>query len=334
MLIVLVPILFLIDLLTGSASISLPEILDVFLNNNIHDNNSYIILQLRLPRVLTAIVTGIGLAMAGLFMQTMFRNPLAGPYVLGISSGAGLGVAVYLLSATFFVSWFNLQLNYSTSGGIIIASVIGAGILFLLIISVSFRLADSVSLLIIGIMFGSLSSALISLMEFFAESEQIHRYVMWSMGSLTGTTWLHLKYMIPVIMLSVIVGIILIKPADALLLGDVHAITSGVKLKRTKILIVLLASISSGAITAFVGPIAFIGMAIPHLTRFIFRTSVHKILVPGIILVGAGVMLICDILTQLPAATVNLPVNAVTVLFGAPVIIILILRNRRLNSTY
>ncbi len=285
----------------------------------------YIITQLRLPRAVMAVLTGAGLAIAGLLMQTLFRNPLAGPFVLGISSGAGLGVALIIMGATA------LGIGSISGLGIITASVVGSLAVLLLIILMSLRIKDTMGLLIVGLMVGSLSSAVVGILSYFSSSEQLKRYVFWSMGSLGAINWTDLAIISSMFLISILLLIWIIKPLNALLLGENYALSLGINIKKTRWIIILITSILAGSITAYAGPIAFIGLAVPHLSRLILPTVNHKVLIPTVILLGATLLLFCDLVSQLPFSNYSLPINAVTSLLGAPLIIWLIMRKRNLH---
>jgi iron complex transport system permease protein len=262
-------------------------------------------------------------------MQTLFRNPLAGPYILGISSGASLGVAMLVMAS----SWFggSLLLNTLPYGhwGMIVAAMAGAAAIMLIVMLVSLRVADSVSILIIGMMFGSATGAIVSLLQYFSDPDTVKSFLVWTFGDISAVTPQHLKILAPIVVLGILAGLIMQKPLNALMLGENQAHVLGVDVKRARMSIILVTSLLTGAVTAFTGPIAFIGVAVPHLARALFRTSDHRILTPATLIVGAILMLVCDVLAQVPAANQVLPINTVTAVFGAPVVIWVILRNRR-----
>ncbi len=301
------------------------DFLRALLGKTNQENTVYILFSVRFPRIVTAILVGSGLSVAGLMLQTLFHNPLAGPYVLGISSGAGLGVAIYTMATVFLTSMQPLV----TAGGQAVAAMIGSGVIFFLVLLFSFRLNDSVSLLIIGIMIGSLASALVGILQYFGDSDSVHKFVIWSLGSLGAASWGHILIILPVFIISMIMSIIILKPLDFMLMGEVHARVSGVNVRLTRIIMIIISSLLAGTLTAFTGPIAFIGMTIPHLTRLLLGKTNHKNILPGVILTGPLLMLICDIISQVPGKATVLPINSVTALFGAPVVVFLILRNRK-----
>ncbi len=321
-----------LDTLLGSVRIPLREIPGILAGNSGHTNLYTILMHIRLPRVVTAILTGAGLSVAGLIMQTLFRNPLAGPYVLGISSGASLGVALFIMSAGIITLPAHVvMLSY---WGQAVSAISGALLVFLLIVLVASRVRDSVSLLIVGIMFGSMTTALVSVLQYFSEPDQVQKFVIWTMGSLSATGWEHVLVLAPLVLAGVIIVLTLIKPMNALLLGENNARTSGVPVLRTRYLILISTSIIAGSLTAFTGPIAFIGLAVPHLTRMLFRTTNHRTTVPASLLCGALLLITCDLISQVPGQTLVLPVNAITALFGAPVVLWIILGRKRLKSAF
>lgn len=286
----------------------------------------YIIMNFRLPKAITAILVGIGLSVSGLLMQTLFRNPLAGPYVLGLSSGSSLGVAFVILGSGMLPPFFS-QLLVS-SYGIILASCIGSSLVLLMILVVSKRLRDTVSILIVGLMFSSFTGALVSVFSYFSTAEQLQKYTFWSMGSIGNLSWLNIK----ILSISIFVGLLLslasLKALDALLLGENYAKSMGLNLKKSRYIIIFATSILAGSITAFAGPIAFIGLAVPHLGKLLFQTSNHRILFFATLMIGAIIMLFCDTISQMPGFDFTLPINAITSIIGAPIVIWLIVRKR------
>lgn len=323
-LIALLLLLFAADVALGSVYISLLEIWDSFLGAP-DSTNHYIITQLRLPRAIMAVLTGAGLAIAGMLMQTLFRNPLAGPFVLGISSGAGLGVAISIMGGSL------LGLSLISGFGIIASSILGSLAVFLLIILISLRIKDTMGLLIIGLMVGSLSSALVGILQYFSPSEQLRRYVFWGLGSLSNLSWNELGLITILILMSLAGLLFIIKPLNALLLGETYARSLGINLKQTRWIIIAITCILAGSITAFAGPIAFIGLAVPHIARMLLSSMDHKKLIPLVIIIGASLLLACDIVAQIPFSNYSLPINAVTSLVGAPLVIWLIVKKRYLR---
>lgn len=330
-LILLLLVFFVLDMLLGSVSIPPDKLIRILSGNSENTNWSYILLQMRLPRALNAIITGSGLAVAGLLMQTLFRNPLAGPYVLGISSGASLGVAVYVMSSGIFGFLIGTGIyNY----GLVVSAVLGAVSVFLLIVLVASRIRDSVSLLIVGIMFGSLSTAIVSILQYFSRPDLVHKFVIWTLGSLSATGWNQLSIISGIILAGLMISLFLIKPLNALLLGEIHAEATGVNIKRIRYLILLAVGIIAGALTAFNGPIAFIGLIAPHISRMLFNTNNHRILFPACLLTGTILLLACDMISQVPGSFIMLPINAITALVGAPVVVWIIVGKRKLKNSF
>jgi len=313
--------LFLADLAWGSIHISLSEIIDVFFRKSGSGINSEILLNFRLPKAITAILAGASLSVAGLMMQTLFRNSLADPYILGVSSGASLGVALVMMAATV------LPVAFVSSGwALIVSAIIGASVVLVLVVGVSFKVHNAVSLLIVGLMFGTIAGSLVSVLQNFSNPDAIKLFVMWTFGSLSAVTWSYMHVLLPVVLIGLGMAVSLQKRLDGLLLGENYARGLGISIQQTRFLIVIATGLLAGGITAFTGPIAFVGVAIPHIARGLFRVSSHRILLPATILCGASLLLVCDIITQIP--TYTLPINTVSALFGAPIIIWIILKRR------
>lgn len=288
----------------------------------------YIIINYRLPKAITAMLVGVSLSISGLLMQTFFRNPLAGPFVLGLSSGSSLGVAFVVLGSSFlpiFLTDFLLS-----SHGIILASCAGSFLVLLLIFIVSKYLRNVMSILIVGLMFSSFTSAIVSILTYFSTAAQLQKFTFWSMGSLGNLTWGNISFLTFVITIGLLISVFSLKSLDALLLGENYAKSMGLNFKRFKNTIIISTSLLTGSITAFVGPIAFIGFAVPHLTKLLFQTSNHKILFIGTLLIGAIIMLLCDSISQLPGMDFTLPINAITSLVGAPIVIWLIIKKKNI----
>lgn len=320
-------ILFLVDIALGSIAIPLPEIATALTGGELSKKSWEIILfDYRIPKALTAVMAGLALSLSGLQMQTFFRNPLAGPYVLGISSGAGLGVALLLLGGSAF-GW-NIFGNGSFAGlwGTLIAASTGAILVLVLMSITAWKVKDSMTLLIIGLMFGSATGAVISVLSYFGGADELKLFTVWSMGSLGGVS----KDQLGIFFIACLIGILpilmYVKSFNAMLLGERYAESMGVNLHRLRWAMILSTGILAGSATAFCGPIAFIGIAVPHLARMIFQTGDHRVLFPASALVGAGFLLLCDSISQLPGTAETLPINAVTSLFGAPLVIWLILK--------
>ncbi len=333
LLVAMLLLLFLANIGFGSVSIPFDEIMKVMLGEEA-SRNAYtsIILKSRLPQTITAVLAGAGLAVGGLQMQTLFRNPLAGPSILGISSGAGLGVALVVLFAGNIlgvsISGYGL-LGHMTVVG---AAFLGAFMILLLIVFFARALRDNTILLIVGIMIGYAASAIIGVMKFYSPKEDVHAYVIWGLGSFANVTWEHLMILIPVVALGLVMSLLLIKPLNVLVLGENYAENLGINIKNTRLAILLCTGLLTAAITAFCGPIAFLGLAVPHLTKGLFRTSDQKILMPAVILAGAVLALFCNIIARLPGFDGALPINVVTGLIGAPIVISVIIKRRKMNA--
>ena len=281
-----------------------------------------IIHAIRLPKALTAVMAGAALSVSGLIMQTLFRNPLAGPYTLGVSSGASLGVA-FLTMLGGILSTFNFQLS---TVGLPIAACIGASMVLLMVLAVSRRVTSNVSLLIVGMMFGSIAGALVSLLQNFANPDALKLFIVWTLGSLSSVGWTDMQMLLPVLLLGALFVLLALKPLNGLLLGDDYARGLGINVTRTRLYIVLATGLLAGGVTAFCGPIAFVGVAVPHIARGIFGTSNHRVTIPASALIGACLLLVCDVLCSL--FVYPLPVSTVSALFGAPVIIWIILKQK------
>ena len=328
-LLVAVILMFIVNISLGSVDIDLFETIQILTGGQTADNShQYIVLEYRLPKALTAIMVGCGLSISGLLMQTLFRNPLAGPYVLGLSSGGSLGVAILIMGASLFGGSFALlaQSKYA----IILAASLGSFIILLLIIASLWRVRNTMSLLIIGLMVASFTSAIVSVLSYFTTAENLQQYVFWSMGSLGRLDWQDLGILSVLLILGILVCVSLLKKLNAFLLGEDYARSMGVNTKRTRFMMIAITGILAGSITAFAGPIAFIGLTIPHLARQLFNTGNHFILLPAILLIGSLVMLACESISQLPGSAYVLPINAVTSFIGAPIVIWLILKKQNL----
>lgn len=319
--------LLLTDICLGSILISPAELFSAITSNQADNGIMSILYNFRLPKALTACVAGAGLAVAGSLMQTLFANPLAGPYVLGISSGAGLAVALLLLGSTLLPAFLigNIWLQ-------IAAAVIGALVVMVLVLVVSTRTSDTVSLLLVGIMFGSIAGALINVLQSISNPEALKMYVVWSMGSIGAVTWDMLSIMTPLVVVGLIGALLLSKKLNALLLGENYAIGLGVSMGWTRAWVILITCLIAATITAFTGPVAFIGMAVPHIARGIFKTSDHRTILPSCMLLGASLLLLCDCFTQLPISDYALPINAISSLIGAPIILWVIIKNKHLHQ--
>ena len=320
---------FIVNVSLGSISIPLKSIFTSLFGGSIDNENwQYIIRDYRLPKALTAIIVGSGLGISGLLMQTLFRNPLAGPFVLGISSGASLGVALVIMGASTFGGFLSTIMLSQWS--LVAAASLGSFLVLLAVVTVSIRVRDTMAILIIGLMFGSITAAVVSVLSYFSSAEQLQQYIFWGFGSLGNLSWNELVVLLLVYLLGILISIYSIKRLNTLLLGENYAKSLGMNIQRSRLVIIIATSLLAGTITAFAGPIAFIGLAIPHLTRQIFKTSDHQVLLPAVFLYGAIVMLICDSIAQVPMSDYTLPINAITSLIGAPVVIWLLLRQRKM----
>ena len=316
--------MFLLNVSLGSVSIPIRAILDSILGNEIKNSWEIILWNFRLPKALTAIFVGMGLSISGLMMQTLFRNPLAGPYVLGLSSGSSLGVALVIMGSSLLPSFL------ISSYGIVLASSIGSFLVLLAVLLVSQKLRDTMAILIVGLMFGSFTSAIHSVLSYFSTAQELQKFMFWSMGSLSNLSWTAIGILLVCVILGLMISFFTIKPLDAMLLGENYAKSLGLNFNRTRILIIFATSILAGSITAFAGPIAFVGLAVPHLAKLLFQTSNHFILFWGTVLIGAILLLICDSIAQLPGSDYTLPINAITSIVGAPVVIWLLVRKRKI----
>lgn len=314
----------------GSVNIPIKEVTASLFGQEVEKNTwRYIILNYRLPKAITAIITGSGLAVSGLLMQTLFRNPLAGPYVLGLSSGASLGVALVFMGASVFGAAFATILLSKWS--LVIASSLGSLLVLFAVILASIRLRDTMAILIIGLMFASLTAAIVSVLAYFSPASQLQQYVFWSYGSLGDLSWEEVLILGLFWIVGILIAVGSIKNLNSLLLGEEYARSLGTNIKKNRFMIIIATSLLAGSITAFAGPIAFVGLAVPHLIRQIIPSSNHITLVPAVIFGGAILMLICDIIAQLPGSEFSLPINAITSLIGAPVVIWLLVRKRKFN---
>lgn len=278
-----------------------------------------------MPKILAAMAAGASLSISGLLMQTFFKNPIAGPFVLGISSGASLGVALLILASGWLpVIGFLGSYNWA----LILMAMFGAGAVLFLLMLASWRVRDTNTLLILGMMFGSATSAVVSLLEYFSSQQSLQQFVLWSMGSLTGVTWGELYWLLPVCSLAIIGSLGLSKTLDILLLGDQYALSMGINVRRAQQWIIFFTAVLAGSITAFCGPIAFVGIAVPHLARMLFQTHHHRVLILASVLIGMITLLFCQLIAQLPGSSSILPINVVTSFLGAPMVIYIVLNKK------
>lgn len=323
--------LFLINLSLGSVSIPFKEVFKSLMGGVASKETwDYIIVNYRLPKAIAALLVGMGLSISGLLMQTLFRNPLAGPYVLGLSSGASLGVATVLLGAAFLPPF--LASFLVSSYGIVLASSCGSFAVLLAVLAVSHRLRDTMAILIVGLMFGSLTSAIVGTLTYFSTAEQLQKFTFWSLGNLGNLSWTSIAILFVCVLVGLFLSLFSIKPLNALLLGENYAKSLGLNYKKSRFIIIFATSILAGSITAFAGPIAFIGLAVPHIAKLVFQTSNHTVLFWSTLLFGASIMLICDSISQVPGGDLTLPINAVTSIFGAPIVIWLLIRKRKMMN--
>ena len=315
--------LFTADLLVGSVAVALRDIWAALTGGSCDPAVRDIILKIRLLKAVTALFAGAALAASGLQMQTLFRNPLAGPYVLGISSGAGLGVALFLLGAPLLgVSAHSFVQSLGIAG----AAWLGAALVLLIVMAVSRRIKDIMEILILGMMFGSGVSSMVEILQYLSSEAALKSFVIWTMGSLGDVTGGNLALMLPVITAGLVLSIAVIKPLNLLLLGENYARTMGLNVQRTRTLLFLSTVLLAGTVTAFCGPVGFIGLAVPHLARMLFASADHRVLMPASMLSGAALLLVCDLISK----SLALPINTVTALMGIPVVIVVVVRNRNL----
>ncbi len=320
--------LFVLDILLGSVAIEAREIWAWLKGEAIHPSHEIIIREFRVPKAITAISAGAALSLAGLLMQTLFRNPLAGPFVLGISSGASLGVALLVMAGSLIGGMAGFFGDFAIAG----MAILGAGLVTALVMMIASRIQDSVSLLIIGLMFGSATGALVSILQYFSQPELIQAFVVWTFGSLGGMSIHQVWIFAPILLLGVGLALFCMKSLDNLLLGENYARALGVNVKRTRYIVLIATSVLAGGITAFCGPISFIGLAVPHIARSLLGTSQHRKLLPASMILGAGLLLACDLISQLPGQDNTLPINAITALFGAPVVIWVIIGSKKYRT--
>ena len=313
----------------GSVNIPFEETFKAVFSQSIQNETwEYIIWNYRIPKAITALLVGGGLALSGLLMQTLFQNPLAGPFVLGVSSGASLGVALLIMGSSLISGLFVFDLanDYSLA----IMASLGSFLVLMIVMLIAARVKDTMALLIIGLMFGSITAAVVSILSYFTKAENLQQYIYWSFGSLGNLDWQQIALLSILILIGIVLSILAIKPLNSFLLGENYAQSMGVNIKKSRYLIIIATGILAGSITAFAGPIAFIGLAVPHLTRQVFKTSDHKILIPAVLLVGAILMVLCDTVAQLPTSVNVLPINAITSIIGAPVVIWLLVKKRKM----
>ena len=308
--------LFLLDLAVGAVAVPLGDVWAALTGGDCPRATAKIILNIRLIKAVVALLAGAALSVSGLQMQTLFRNPLAGPYVLGISSGASLGVALVVLA------------GFGSSIGIAGAAWLGAALVLVVIAAVGHRIKDIMVILILGMMFSSGVGAIVQILQYLSKEESLKAFVIWTMGSLGDVTFDQLAVLVPSIIAGLLLAVVTIKPLNLLLFGEEYAVTMGLNIRRSRGLLFLSRTLLAGTVTAFCGPIGFIGLAMPHVTRMLFRNSDHRVLVPGTVLSGAAVLLLCDLVSKM----FTLPINAITALLGIPIVVWVVLRNKSVTA--
>lgn len=307
------------DLVLGSASLSVRDLFTTDLGRDI-------LVNFRIPKAVVALVCGVALAVCGLQMQTLFRNPLADPYILGVSSGAGLGVALYIMGTSLFGGGGGTVLNSLGSAG---AALAGAALVTALIMYVSNRVKGSLTLLIFGVMIGFIASALVNLLQYTSNAHSLKAYVLWTMGSFAALDWLKIGILCALVLVGLVLAVMNIKDLNAILPGDSYASSMGLDVKKIRMRILVSTTLLSGAVTAFCGPIGFLGIAVPHIARFIFRNADHRVLLPASALLGGCLTLLADTLSELPGTGSVIPINTVAALLGIPVILVILFRKGR-----
>ena len=324
---ILVLFLFFANLFYGTVSIPASAVIDSLLGKETEKSVwTNIVLQSRLPQTITALLAGSALAVCGLMLQTLFRNPLAGPSILGISDGANLGVALVMLYSGGIISIIGDRSHHLS---VVFAAFLGASVVLLIMLYFSSKVKSNVLVLIIGIMISYLASSGISVLNSYATADHVRTYVLWGMGSFSGVSMTQIPYFSQGILIGLLFAVLLIKPLNALLLGENYAMNLGVRIKRTRVFILLITGFLTALVTAFCGPVTFIGLIVPHIARMFIRTSNQKWLLPATLLMGSVVALLCNLLTTIPFGKGILPLNAVTPLIGAPIVIYVILKSRK-----
>jgi iron complex transport system permease protein len=329
-LLIALAVFFILELSLGSVTIPFRSVLSILCGGSDGGEAWHnIILLFRLPRAITAMLAGAALGVAGLMMQTLFRNPLAEPYILGVSSGASLGVALVVM-VTEGLGWDVLleRAGIMGSTALVAAATLGSIAVLSVVLSFARRVESNTTLLIVGLMFGYLASALVNILMQFSVEHQMQRYVTWTFGSFASVTWNQMSLFVTALLMGLLLAFLLVKPLNAFLLGDGYARSMGVNVRRVRFWIIASAAILAGAVTAYCGPIAFLGIAIPHLCRLLWKTSDHRTLLPATVLMGAALALFADRVAQVPGSQVALPLNSVTSLIGAPVVVAVILKRR------
>lgn len=326
LLLLLFAFLAMADLCLGNIRIPLSEVWNaLFASGQEESIYTEIVRNFRLPKLLTAIIAGSALSLSGLMMQSMFRNPLAGPDVLGVNSGASLGVALLLMLSSVGGSF----LMKSGPWTIILAAVLGAFLVLMLVLFVSRKMPNIVSLLIVGMMFGYIASSVVSLLQSMTNPDSLKLFVVWTFGSLSSVSWKMMPALLAIFLFGIFLAFMMVKPLDVMLLGDSYAKTLGVSVPRTRFCLIMATALLSGGVTAFAGPISFIGITVPHIARGLVKTWSHRQLIPLCMLCGSCLLIICDIISQMPVFNASFPINSITSLVGAPIIIWIMLKNRK-----
>lgn len=322
-------LLFMVDLAVGSVAIPLDEVWRGLWGAGADgETMGMIVRNFRLPKAVMALLSGAALSTVGLQMQTLFRNPLAGPYVLGVSSGASLGVSIMLMGLPLLGVATSSPLVHNV--GVAGAAWIGSAAIMMVVMAVTARIKNIMTVLILGMMFGSAATALVEIMQYLSPEGAVKSFVVWTMGSLGGVTLSQLWVIVPVITVGLVLSVLLIKPLNILLLGENYARTMGLNVRRTRLMVTLTTVLLAGTVTAYCGPIGFVGLAVPHVARMLFREADHRVLVPATMLCGTTIMLLCDIASSVPSSDLTLPINTVSALVGIPIVVIVIFRNRKM----
>ena len=321
-------ILAVLDVLSGSVSIPFAEFKLWLSGGKTSDVFNFIVVQSRIPKALTAILCGAALSLAGLLMQTLFRNPLAGPYLLGISSGAGLGVAFLVMGAGF------IGITVATGSAINLSAILGALLMMLVLLAVSFKIKDVMTLLIFGVMMGSIATAIIGLIQFFTSDFQLKSFIIWTLGSLSTVSYGELLILFISLILSAVYALYSYKGLNAVLIGEDFAKMLGIKVLHIRLSIVLITGVLAGLTTAFCGPIGFVGIIIPHLSRLLLKSNDHLVLIPICLLLGANILLLSDIISHLPTNGTSLPINSITSIIGIPIILWILFGKKNLSQSF
>ncbi len=325
---------FTFDILLGPVKIPLDEAVKILFGTSSNSTWVSIITEFRFPKAITAVLAGSSLSVCGLLMQTFFRNPLADPFVLGISSGASFGVALVVLTAgSFGINLYFLG-DIASNLSITVAATIGASMILLLVTIVARKISSNITLLILGLMLGYIIGSLQNILKYFSTPENLQGYVIWGMGNLGNVVWNDLYFLVPAVFLGLTFSFLLSKQLNLLLLGESYAESMGVNIKTVRLSIIITGGVLGGVITAFCGPIAFVGIAVPHITKNLLNEYDHKILIPAVALVGSILTIICDIISQLPGSDQTIPINTVTSLVGAPVVIWIIFQQRKMQHSF